>query len=79
MSSKVTSIQGILIDRPIRIGISACLLGEKVRFDGGQGEVPLVVPLTLIKHYVRRFNVTYLADQVYLNPHPKELALRSHV
>jgi uncharacterized protein YbgA (DUF1722 family)/uncharacterized protein YbbK (DUF523 family) len=43
------------------------------------GEVPLVVPLTLIKHYVRRFNVTYLADQVYLNPHPKELALRNHV
>ncbi len=43
------------------------------------GEVPLVVPMTLIKHYVRRFNVTYLADQVYLNPHPKELALRNHV
>jgi uncharacterized protein YbgA (DUF1722 family)/uncharacterized protein YbbK (DUF523 family) len=43
------------------------------------GEVPLVVPLTLIKHYVRRFNVAYLADQVYLNPHPKELALRNHV
>ena len=43
------------------------------------GEIPLVVPLTLIKHYVRRFNVTYLANQVYLNPHPKELALRNHV
>lgn len=43
------------------------------------GEVPLIVPLTLIKHYVRRFNVTYLAGQVYLDPHPKELALRNHV
>lgn len=43
------------------------------------GEVPLVVPLTLIKHHVRRFNVIYLAGQVYLSPHPKELALRNHV
>jgi len=41
--------------------------------------VPLVVPLTLIAHYVRILDVTYLRDQVYLNPHPKELALRNHV
>ncbi len=38
--------------------------------------VPLLVPLTLIKHYVRTLNVTYLQGQVYLSPHPKELALR---
>ena len=31
-----------------------------------RGLVPLIVPLTLVKHYVRRFAVTYLADQVYL-------------
>lgn len=43
------------------------------------GVVPLIVPLTLIKHYVRRYNVAYLACQVYLDPHPKELALRNHV
>lgn len=43
------------------------------------GIVPLVVPLTLIRHYVRIFDVDYLRDQVYLNPHPKELALRNHV
>jgi uncharacterized protein YbgA (DUF1722 family)/uncharacterized protein YbbK (DUF523 family) len=43
------------------------------------GEVPLVVPLTLLKHYVRRFDIPYLAGQVYLNPHPKELALLNHV
>ncbi len=41
--------------------------------------VPLVVPLTLIKHYVEKFDVGYIADQVYLNPHPKELMLRNHV
>ena len=44
-----------------------------------RGLVPLVVPLTLVKHYVRNFDLTYLADQVYLSPHPKELMLRNHV
>ena len=43
------------------------------------GLVPLVVPLTLLKHHVRRLDVAYLADQIYLNPHPKELMLRNHV
>jgi len=40
---------------------------------------PLIVPLTLIKHYVQIFDVSYIRDQVYLNPHPKELMLRNHV
>jgi uncharacterized protein YbgA (DUF1722 family)/uncharacterized protein YbbK (DUF523 family) len=44
-----------------------------------RGFVPLVVPLILVKHQVRRLGVRYLADQVYLNPHPKELMLRNHV
>ncbi len=44
-----------------------------------QGLVPLVVPLTLVQHHVRRFSVAYLADQVYLRPHPKELMLRNRV
>lgn len=47
--------------------------------DYRQGVVPLVVPLPLIRHYVRVFHIPYLEDQVYLNPHPKELALRNHV
>jgi uncharacterized protein YbgA (DUF1722 family)/uncharacterized protein YbbK (DUF523 family) len=41
--------------------------------------VPLIVPVTLIRHHVRKHQVAYLADQVYLNPHPKELMLRNHV
>jgi uncharacterized protein YbgA (DUF1722 family)/uncharacterized protein YbbK (DUF523 family) len=41
--------------------------------------VPLVVPLTLIRHYVRTFDVAYLAGQTYLEPHPRELMLRNHV
>jgi len=47
--------------------------------DYRNGLVPLVVPLTLIRHYVRRFDVAYLRGQVYLEPHPKELMLRNHV
>jgi uncharacterized protein YbgA (DUF1722 family)/uncharacterized protein YbbK (DUF523 family) len=43
------------------------------------GFVPLVVPLTLIRHYVLLLDVAYLRDQTYLQPHPKELALRNHV
>jgi uncharacterized protein YbgA (DUF1722 family)/uncharacterized protein YbbK (DUF523 family) len=47
--------------------------------DYHQELTPLVVPLTLIKHYVQIFDVGYIRDQVYLNPHPKELMLRNHV
>ncbi|MEQ1843778.1 MAG: DUF1722 domain-containing protein, partial [Verrucomicrobiales bacterium] len=41
--------------------------------------VPLIVPVTLLAHYVRLYKVSYLQGQSYLSPHPKELALRSHV
>ena len=47
--------------------------------DYHQGLTPLIVPLTLIKHYVQVFDVGYIRDQVHLNPHPKELMLRNHV
>jgi uncharacterized protein YbgA (DUF1722 family) len=47
--------------------------------DYHHGHTPLVVPLTLIKHYVRIFDMGDIRDQVYLNPHPKELMLRNHV
>ncbi len=43
------------------------------------GRVPLVVPLTLFAHHIRRCGVPYLADQIYLRPHPAELMLRNHV
>lgn len=42
------------------------------------GMIPLVVPVTLFRHHVRRYAIAYLADQVYLNPHPLELKLRNH-
>jgi uncharacterized protein YbgA (DUF1722 family) len=43
------------------------------------GLVPLVVPITLVRHYVRRFAVAGLQGQTYLEPHPTELMLRNHV
>ena len=44
-----------------------------------KGLVPLVVPITLIRHYVRKYNEPYLMRQTYLSPHPMELMLRNHV
>jgi uncharacterized protein YbgA (DUF1722 family)/uncharacterized protein YbbK (DUF523 family) len=41
--------------------------------------IPLIVPITLINHYVRKYDQPYLNQQVYLNPHPLELQLRNHV
>lgn len=40
------------------------------------GLVPLLVPLTLINHYLKEFPQQYLAAQVYLSPYPQELKLR---
>jgi uncharacterized protein YbgA (DUF1722 family)/uncharacterized protein YbbK (DUF523 family) len=42
------------------------------------GRVPLVAPLTLLKHHLARHAVPAIRDQVYLNPHPQELMLRNH-
>ena len=43
-----------------------------------QGLIPLIVPLTLLKHYIDKFREPYLKDQYYLDPHPLELKLRNH-
>jgi uncharacterized protein YbgA (DUF1722 family) len=47
--------------------------------DYRKGLVPLIVPVTLIGHHVRRHEIDYLNGQVFLEPHPKELMLRNHV
>jgi uncharacterized protein YbgA (DUF1722 family) len=43
------------------------------------GHIPLIVPVTLINHFVRKYKQPYLAMQTYLNPHPLDLKLRNHV
>lgn len=40
--------------------------------------IPLIVPVTLLNHYVRKYGEEYLANQLYLHPHPIELKLRNH-
>lgn len=47
--------------------------------DFARGLVPLIVPITLVTHHVARLDIAYLADQIYLFPHPKELMLRNRV
>jgi uncharacterized protein YbgA (DUF1722 family)/uncharacterized protein YbbK (DUF523 family) len=46
--------------------------------DYRRGLVPLVVPVTLLRHHTRQHEIAYLAGQTYLDPHPKELMLRNH-
>ncbi len=43
------------------------------------GDLPLILPVTLINHYARKYACAYLLNQYYLNPHPLELQLRNHV
>jgi len=47
--------------------------------DYRNGFIPLIVPITLINHYVRKYDQPYLKEQTYLNPHPMNLKLRNHV
>ena len=90
----------------ITLGISSCLLGDEVDYNGGPQkdshitgvlgrhfasvsvcrdmEIGLIVPITLINHDlinhdVTRFEVAYVADQVYPRPHPEDLMLRNHI
>ncbi len=42
------------------------------------GLIPLIVPVTLFRHYVRKYDKSYLEEQTYLKPHPLELKLRNH-
>jgi uncharacterized protein YbgA (DUF1722 family)/uncharacterized protein YbbK (DUF523 family) len=47
--------------------------------DYRRGLVPLVVPITLLRHHTRSHGVAYLTGQTFLEPHPRELMLRNHI
>jgi len=47
--------------------------------DHRTGLLPLIVPITLLRHHARRHGVAYLLGQTYLDPHPKELMLRNRI
>jgi len=42
------------------------------------GLLPLIVPVTLLRHYAEKHAIAYLREQYYLCPHPLELKLRNH-
>jgi len=44
-----------------------------------EGQIPLIVPITLLNHYIRKYDEPYLKEQYYFQPHPLELKLRNHV
>ena len=44
-----------------------------------QGIYPLIVPITLLNHYITVHQVPYVQEQFYLSPHPAELSLRNHI
>ena len=72
----MTHMLGHFSDRLVPIARQE-LLG--VIEDYRRGLVPLIAPLTLVRHYVRTLRVEYLLGQSYLDPHPKELMLRNRV
>ena len=41
--------------------------------------IPLIVPLTILQHYIKKYNKEYLMEQYYIYQHPAELKLRNHV
>jgi uncharacterized protein YbgA (DUF1722 family)/uncharacterized protein YbbK (DUF523 family) len=43
------------------------------------GQLPLIVPVSLLNHYIRKYDEPYLKEQYYFHPHPLELKLRNHV
>lgn len=47
--------------------------------DHRKGLVPLVVPITLLNHLLRRYPHEYIDRQYFLEPHPRELMLRNHI
>ena len=41
--------------------------------------VPLIVPITLLKHYLTHYACDYINQQVYLAPYPEQLKLRNQL
>ncbi|MFC1664519.1 YbgA family protein [Pseudomonadota bacterium] len=42
-----------------------------------QGQVPLVVPITLFRHHLRHHPHPYITQQYYIDPYPEEMMLRN--
>jgi uncharacterized protein YbgA (DUF1722 family) len=60
------------VDASARASLAAQIAGYRA------GVVPLIVPVTMLRHTVAQLGIEHLAQQTYLEPHPKELMLRNH-
>ncbi len=47
--------------------------------DYRNGKIPLIVPVTLMRHHLRRFPDEYISNQYYMSPYPEELMLRNSI
>ena len=73
-SNVLMHIMGFLKDRIDKDDKTELLeIFEKYR----HGQLPLIVPVTLLKHHLRRHPDPYISRQYYLQPHPEELMLRN--
>lgn len=54
------------------------ILHEQIK-DYANKIIPLIVPLSTLHLYAKKYETKYLLNQVFLAPYPKELALRSHI
>lgn len=43
------------------------------------GQIPLIVPLTLLNHFFKKFPDEYIANSWYMNPYPAELKLQNEI
>jgi len=75
----VNALQHMLGYLTERIDATARAELREVIDDYARGDVPLIVPLTLLRHHVSREEIEYLQQQIYLAPHPKSLRLRNDV
>lgn len=65
------------LKKEIDAGDKAELIGSIENYR--RGLAPLIVPMTLLTHHLRRHPVAWLQEQTYFNPYPAELMLRNHV
>ena len=56
-----------------KIELSKCI--ESYR----NGIFPLILPLSFLNHYAKKYQVNYLMDQSYLKPHPEQLKLMNAI
>ena len=43
------------------------------------GQLPLIVPITLLNHFFRKHPDEYIANSWYMNPYPEEMSLQNYI